>query len=1007
MKFTTYFLKHPVIAIILNSMILLLGILCYKSLPIREYPNLSFPVITVKTFYPNASPELVESVVTNVMEDKLAGVEGLELMTSQSNAGRSSIRLTFRAGTSMDKALNATHEAASFAQSFLPEKVKAPLIEQQKQTEGLPFIGLALESSSLSFGELTHYANLNLKNSFRGLNGVSSVNVWGQPYTYNINLDPEKLYAFGVNVNEIADQIAVNRLSLPAGAYQNKIPTTLDFELKTPKDYENLLIKTVNQHPVFLKSLASVQLATDNTQSRVRANGHPGLILSINHANDANPLEVSKEVHKQLETIKKTLPDDIKLNVIIDQSQFIQASLVNIQSSILEAICLVLIIIFIFLRNARATLIPVITIPISLLGALIFLKLAGFSINQMTLLAMVLAVGLVVDDAIIVLENIWRQMEEGFPPLEAAIKGSSQIGFAIVAMTLTLTSVYIPFAFIDGMVGQLFIEFAVALAGSVFISGVVALTLSPLMCARFLNKNSKPLLPGIDGFLKGLEKRYFNRLNAILLKKKLIFFIVLLSMSLMLLFFKILPSETAPKEDRGLVGVYTPHLSGDNLDDVETKIKTLEKSLGGFTEASNKLTFMGNWGGNIVLPLKPHQQRTRTSEQITSSLRQQMEQIRSIDAHVWSWDSGLPGVENTMTDADLALVISTPASFRELFETAETLKNALDKSKKFATTSYDLRLDAMGYSIDIDRTAIAQLGLSPAQVAKTIEVFFSGDKSMSFQKDNVVYNLTLQGLKKPWTLDELYLTTPSGKRVSLGAVAKMKRQTQPATLEHINQMRSTTIHAQLAEHQSFKNGMDTLLQLAKENVSGQYKLSWTGAAKTYNESSHTMILLFVLSILFIYAILAAQFENFIYPLIILFTVPLACSGALFMVYLSGQSLNIYTQVGLVTLVGLISKHGILIVEFANQLQKEGLDLMEAIKKACSLRLRPILMTTGAMVFGAIPLILSHEAGSESRRAIGTVLIGGLCIGTFFTLFVLPTVYYMVSQMMKKTKPVNL
>ncbi|MCW8471040.1 efflux RND transporter permease subunit [Fluoribacter gormanii] len=1001
MKFTSYFLKHPVIAIILNCMVLLLGILCFNSLPLREYPNISFPVITISTNYPNASPELVESVVTNILEDQLAGVEGLELMTSRSNQGNSYITLRFRPGTSMDKALNAAHEAARLAQAQLPSTVKAPVIERQRQADGLPFIGIAMESSSLNFGELTHYANLNLKNTLRSLKGVASVDIWGQPFTYTIQLDQKKLYTFGINVDEIANAIASNHLSLPAGNYQNKIPTTLDFELNTPADYENLVIKTQNHHPVFLKSLAKIQLTTDNSQFRVKVNGHPGLVLAVNRANDANPIEVSQSVRQELSALKKSLPDDIKTKIIIDQSEFIKASLRNIQSSILESIFLVLVIIFIFLRNIRATIIPLIAIPISLLGSLLFLKIAGFTINQMTLLAMVLAVGLVVDDAIIVLENIWRHIEDNLSPMDAALKGSKQIGFAIIAMTLTLTSVYAPIALIDGMIGQLFIEFAVALAGSVFISGMVALTLSPLMCATFLHKNTKHLWPAIDKFLSNLAQYYYKSLNIIIYRKKTTLLVLFLSLGLSLLFYKIMPAETAPKEDRGLIGIYTPPLSGDNLDTLEANTKLMQKSIGIVPEAKNTLTFLGNWGSSIVMPLKPHRQRTRSAEQIVNSLKPQTQRLPSVDASVWSWDSGLPGVEDARNNSELELVISTTENFRQLFEATEHLKKILDQSKKFTSTRYDLRLDSMGYSVNIDKNALAQLGLTPIQLAKTIEVFFSGDKSLSFQKDGVSYNLTLQGSSKPWTLDELYLTAPSGKRISLGSVAQMKRRAQPTALEHVNQMRSTTLYAQLPENHSVKKGMNTLLELAKNNLPNQYKLSWAGAAKAYNESSHTMVLLFALAILFIYAILAAQFENFVYPLIILFTVPLACFGALLFAYLFGQSLNVFTQVGLVTLVGLISKHGILIVEFANQLQQEGLTLADAIKKSCSLRLRPILMTTGAMVFGAIPLVLSHDAGAEARHAIGTVLIGGLCIGTLFTLFVLPAVYFMISQIISR------
>lgn len=1001
MKLPNYFIKHPVIALIFNCMIVVLGLLCFHSLAMREYPNISFPTITVSTNYPNASSELVETAITNVLEERLAGVEGLETITSQSSSGSSQITLLFRAGTSMDRALSATQDAVGLAKSMLPSEVKTPAIERQKKSNGLPFIGISLESPTLDFGELTHYANLNLKNAFRSLNGVSSVDVWGQPYTYSISLDPKKLFSFSVNVDEIFDAISKSSISLPAGNFQNKIPSTLNYELKTIEDYENLLIKVNKQHPIFLKSVAKVELATDNQQMRVRVNGHPGLVLSINRADDANPIEVSQLVRKEISTLKQNLPKDIKIDVIIDQSDFINASLKNIQSSILEAIILVLIIVFLFLRNFQATFIPLITIPISLLGSLIFLKLFGFSINLMTLLAMVLAVGLVVDDAIIVLENIWRHIENGLSPFEAAMKGSKEIGFAIVAMTLTLASVYAPIAFIPGMLGQIFIEFAVALAGSVFISGIVSLTLSPLMCASFLNKNTKQLWPSFDNLLHKLAQRYANRLNYIIERKKLTATAVVTFIGLSLFFYNLLPRETAPKEDRGLIGVYTPLLAGDNVETLDKRIPSIENKVNYIPETGNKLTFIGDWGASIVLPLKPHSERKRTAERIVAELQPQLNNFPSMDSYVWSWDTALPGIDDAGSGSELTLVISTSENFRQLLDHLEKLKGAIDKSNQFESSRYDLRLDSPGYSIDVDNNALLQLGLSAKQVAKTIEVFFSSDKSLSFQKDGVIYNLTIKGSTTPWTLNELYLTTTTGKHVSLGAITQMKPKAQPPALDHYNQMRSTTLHVQLHPGESIKKSMEKLWDIARAELPKHYKMTWNGAAKAYTESSNTMLVLFVLSLFFIFSILSTQFENFIDPLIIMFTVPLACSGALFFAYLFGQSFNIYTQVGLITLIGLISKHGILIVEFANQLRSEGLSLIEAIQKASVLRLRPILMTTGAMVFGVIPLILSQDAGAESRHAIGFVLLGGLSIGTLFTLFVLPAVYYAVKSIRAK------
>jgi len=464
MNITTYFIKHPVISLILNGMIILLGFLCFFSLPVREYPDVKFPTLTVQAFYPNASAELVESSVINVLEDRLASVEGLEAMVSTSKQGSGWIEISFRSGMSMDRALILVRDAVALSRSRLPKEVNDPVIDRKGKSDGSPFMVISLESSSMDFGDLTHYANLNLKNTFRSLKGVASADIWGQPYTYVVTLDPEKMYAFGVNADEIYEAIEKSRVSSPVGKFRNEVPTTLNSELKKIRDYEDLLIKEKNleddknkQYSVFLKSVAHIELKTDDTQFRVRINGNPGLCLAINKASDANPLSVSDLVHQKVEELRQSLPSGITISIVEDQADFVRASLKNIQSSILEAIILVLGIVFLFLRNIKATLIPLITIPISMIGTLLLLKVFGFSINIMTLLAMVLAVGLVV------LENISRHRESGLSSFDAALKGAKEIGFAIIAMTLTLVSVYAPIVFIEGALGQLFTEFAMAL----------------------------------------------------------------------------------------------------------------------------------------------------------------------------------------------------------------------------------------------------------------------------------------------------------------------------------------------------------------------------------------------------------------------------------------------------------------------------------------------------------------------------------------------------------------
>lgn len=989
MKICRYSIEHPVITLILNALIILLGCLSLYSLSLREYPEISFPVITVTTAYPNASAELVESVITNPLEDALAGLEGLDSMTSRTRAGSTSITLNFRSGTAMDKAYSATQEAVGQARALLPSKAKAPQIQRQKDNEGFPFFAIALESKTMNDAALTHFAHLNMKNLFRTINGVAAVEVWGQPYTYLITLDPQKMYAFGINADEITDAIGQNRLSMPAGNFQNKIPATLHVELKSQQDYENLIIKTVDQHPIRLKSVAEVKLTTDNSQFRMHVNGHPGVVLSLKRSSDANPLEVSKAARALLAKQEKLLPPDLKAEVILDQSEFVSSSLLNIQHAMVEAILLVLLIVFLFLRNWRATLIPLITIPISLIGSLIFLKMAGYSINQLTLLAMVLAVGLVVDDAIVMLENIWRHLEQGLPAREAAIAGAQQIGFAIVAMTLTLASVYAPLAFIDGMVGQLFKEFAVALAGSVFISGLVALTLSPLMCSRLLSLNNNNLWPKLDYVLDTLNRRYEQSLDKNLQRKKRMLALILIIVCANILLYWAIPAETAPKEDRGMIGISSRLMTGDTLDDLENKMRVIEKQVQSLPETANQLVFAGTWGASVVLPLKPASLRHRSAEEIVTALTPMVNRLPSMEAYPWSWDTALPGLDDMGSGSEIELVISTSGDFQSLFKTTERIKAAIDNTKAFGNSRYDLRLDSQGYNIKLDQNALAQSGLTPAQVARTIEIFFSGDRTLAFDKDGVVYTATVKGRQDPWSLNALYLTTPTGKRISIGAVAQMERESQASVLQHVNQMRSTVLSIALPQGQSYQQAMEQIWTLAQAELDEQDKLDWTGQAKSFTESSQAMLLLFVLALMFIYAILAIQFEHFFYPLLILCTVPMACAGALLCLWLFGQSLNIYTQIGLITLIGLISKHGILIVEFTNQLRARGIAAPVAIRQACALRLRPILMTTAAMVFGAIPLILSHDAGMEARRAIGIVLLGGLTLGTLFTLYILP------------------
>lgn len=998
MKITTYFIKHPVTAVILNCMIILLGILCFNNLKIREYPDIILPTIFINAVYPNASAELVESSLTNILEDQLAGVENLDSMISSSEDNFCRIELKFKAGSSADRALIKVKDAVTRAKVKLPIQVKEPLVEQgSSEGNGPPFMAVCLESSSMDFGELTHYVKLGLVNSLRSIKGVASTEIYGRPYTYRVTLDHQKMYKLGINADEIYNAIERSNLTRPLGKFQRELPVTLNSELASKEDFENILVKD-GQSPIFLKSLAKIELSTEDQKMRLKINGKPGLCVGVKNTQDDNPLEVSDLVRKQVDELKTTMPSDINMMILLDQAEYIRASLANIKSSIIEAILLVLVIIFVFLRNVRATLIPIVTIPISLIGSLIFLSICGFSINIMTLLAMVLAVGLVVDDAIVVLENITRHIENGDTVLQASIKGAKEIGFAIVAMTLTLTSVYMPIAFITGMIGQLFIEFSAALAGSVLISGIVAITLSPLMCAKVLRAKEHNILPQIDVFMENLSLKYTKLLDLVINYKKLMLVFLSISLLITITCFKILPKETAPGEDRSLIGVLVPTIAGKNIDNFEKDIEAVEAAVKDLPEAQANLTFITPNGGYVILPLKSIEQRKRSANQIVGALQPQMMAYPSLDAWVWSWSTSLPGMDNASESSDLTMIVSTTDSYEKLLKEINKARKIGEDNKIFDSLRHDLKLDNLGMVVNLDKDTLAKLNLSEAQIAKMIEIFFSGNTALEFKMDGILYPITIEGDIRPWSLNELYLTNPHKQRISIASFAKLDTKAIPKKLSHYNQMRSVSLTANLSSKDNIVESMDKLRKLADENLPKSYKKQWTGLAKTYAETSTSTSLLFLLSLLFIYAILAVQFESFLDPLIVLLTVPLACSGAMAIMYFSGSSLNIYSQVGLITLIGLISKHGILIVEFANQLHLEGKSLLEAIKTSASLRLRPILMTTSAMICGAVPLIISTSAGSEARHAIGVVLISGLFIGTIFTLFVLPSVYYILKSL---------
>ncbi len=996
MSFTSFFIQRPVLSSVLNALIVIFGFLSLQNITFREYPNIEVPILSVEVVYPNASAEVVEYSVTNPIEDALSKVEGLEAMASSTKYERVEINLQLKEGSSVDRAMILVRDALSLARQDLPKEINEPIVKRNaERMSGPPFMAILITSPSKGMGDLYHFAQTSVRNGFRSVKGIAGVHLWGNPYTMTVNIDPKKMYALGVNIDDITNAFERNNLAFPAGKYRDEVPVVLDLSVSTPEEFEKIIIKHNGEKPILLSHIAKVVLKEDTRTFRMRFGGEPSLIMTLSCASDANALDVSQSVQRELARVQSELPDDVQLKLVLDQADFIRESLSNVKSSIIEAILLVALIIFIFLRNVRASLIPIVTIPIALVGVITILYGCGYSLNTTTLLALVLAVGLVVDDAIVVLENIYRYIEQGFSPLEAAQKGSSEIGFAILAMTITLASVFTPIAFLSGFTGKLLIEFAVTLSGAVLISGLTALTLSPMMCSRLLKHEGARFLPKVDDMINTLHSQYQSVLSFLTPKKIGLGVTATLLILINIYLAMRLPSELTPKEDRGHIWLFSPATPGRNLDALEKIMKDIENHVNDYPGVASRMTFMGDWGGTVVLNLDPIKSRKKSAAEMADDLRGMFMNYPSVDVYPASWDSGLPDLGIVEVYGEFGAAVKTIGTYASLEKDMQGFMMKAMASGEFAGCFSDLRLNYPSYDIKVDEYALNQMGISPALVSQTLSTFFSGIRQYHFRKDAIRYDITLQTNEKPWNLSEVYITGPKAHLISLASVAKMVAISVPKSLTHYNQMRSATFNMTMKPGESMAKGMAAFTQLKEKYLPKTLRSEWLGVAKVYADSSNELLLLLVMGLVFIYAVLAIQFESFTDPFIILLTVPLAAFGALLFLWVFGQSLNIFTKIGLLTLIGLITKHGILLVEFANQQLFEGKTVMEAALKAADLRLRPILMTTLAMVIGSVPLVLSSGAGAESRRAIGLTLVGGLSVGTLLTLTLIPFAYVMI------------
>ncbi|MEX0922344.1 MAG: efflux RND transporter permease subunit [Rhodovibrionaceae bacterium] len=1012
MKISEVCIRRPVFATVLSLTIVLVGLVSYQRLTVREYPNIDPPVVSVETTYTGASAEIIESQVTQVLEDSLAGIEGVDFMTSISRQERSQITVTFELTRDPGESAADVRDRVSRVRGNLPDEVEEPVI-QKVEADAQPIIYLAFSSDRHSPMQISDYADRYVKDQLQTLSGVAQVRIFGERrYSMRLWLDPDRLAAYGMTPQDVEAALRQQNVEIPAGLVESRdreFTILSQTDLRTPEQFNELILRQDGNYLVRLSDVGRAEIGPRDERRVVRFNSKPAIALGVVKQATANPLDVSQAVRDRLPQIIDTLPEGMTVDVAHDKSVFIQESIDNVYKTIGEAILLVVAIIFIFLRSVRATLIPLITIPVSLIGAFALMDLFGFSINTLTLLAMVLAIGLVVDDAIVMLENIYRHVEEGMEPRQAAFQGANEIGFAVLAMTLTLAAVYVPIGFMEGTTGRLFTEFALALAGAVVVSGFVALTASPMMCSRLLKGGVEhgAVYRAVERGLRGLTDGYRRVLIAALKMRPLIVLLGLAVAASSYFFYSNLDSELAPYEDQGTVVAFFSAPEGATIDYTDRWSSELENI---FSENEDIVRYFVVSGFPVVsqgigfLKLKDWGEREVSQQEVAEQLQPRLFGVPGLMA----FPINPPPLGQSARDQPINFVIQTSRPYRELQDMVDQLMAKARENPGLRNLDSDLRLNKPQLSIDVDRDKAADVGVSMEVLGRTLETMMGGRQVTRFKQDGEQYDVVVQladvDRATPDDLRRVYVRGAGGDMIQLSNLVQVREAVAPRELNHFNQLRSATITATLAEGYSLGEGLVYMNQIAAEILPGTTQIEYAGQSREFQESSGAIYFTFLLALAFIYMVLAAQFESFLSPFIIMLTVPLSITGGLLALWLDGSTLNIYSQVGLVTLIGLITKHGILIVEFANQSREGGKTVREAVVEAAVLRLRPILMTTGAMVLGAVPLAIATGAGAESRQDIGLVIVGGLLVGTFFTLLVIPVVYSYLMRDSKEAAP---
>ena len=1005
MQLSEVSIRRPVLACVMSLLLVLIGLVSFKQLSLREYPRIDEPLVNVSTRLLGASSEVIESQVTKPLEDSIAGIDGVDIMTSVSRTESSQITVRFKLTKDPDTAAAEVRDRVARVRGRLPAAVDEPVIAKV-EADATPTIWLAYTSETMSTLELTDLINRVVKPRLQTVAGVADVQVGGdRKFAMRIWIDPDQLAAYKLTVQDVEDAVRRQNLEVPAGrieSQQREFSVTARTDLNTVAQFNEIALKTVGGYTVRLRDVARVQEAAASERSRVRLNGVPSISTGIIRNATANPLEVAAGVKALMPQIQRDLPASVTVVQANDLSVFIDRSIKSVYRTVIEAVVLVALVVFVFLRTLRASIIPLLTIPVSLVGAFALIALAGFTVNTLTLLALVLAIGLVVDDAIVVLENIYRYIEEGMEPFQAAIKGVREISFAVVAMTLTLVAVFAPLAFTPGRTGRLFSEFALTLAGAVLVSGFVALTLTPMLCSKLLRHNPKPgrFDRGMEAALLKITGLYTRALTWSLSRRWLLVLVMLASAGGSWYLFSTSKSELSPLEDRGVIAMPIRAPDGATLEYTARYLDVLERITSQYPEFDRRFLFMG--GGQVstafgVLRTVDWEDRTVSTAELARKLLPQFIGLPGVSV----FPVTPPSLGQGFRERAINFVLVSGDSYQNMARVGQAMIAEMQKNPGIVQPDSDLQLNKPEIFLEVDRARAADMGVSVESVARTVETMLGGRAVTRYKRDAEQYDVLVQlserGRATPEDIEKLFVRGRGETMVPLSSLVKVREAVSPRELNHFNQRRSVSITANLAPGYSLGEALKFMDETAARVLPVGYATELNGVSREFKSSSGALGLVFVLALVFIFLVLAAQFESFIDPFVILLSVPLSMVGALAALQMSGGTLNVFSQIGLITLVGLITKHGILIVEFSNQLRQQGRSVIEAVTEASSLRLRPILMTTGAMVLGAVPLALASGAGAESRQQIGWVIVGGMSVGTLLTIFVVPTIYTLFAR----------